>query len=72
VYELAPTVAPTAYGPGGDGEEEDGFLPFGRVVDTVRLLVRDAVDRDGVGSTAEETDREDLEADEASEPRTRG
>jgi hypothetical protein len=72
VYELAPRASVSPAGMAGGIAEPEGseFPPFGRVLDTVRLLVRDAEDQQGQDSE-EEKNGEALNGGEAPEPPAR-
>ncbi|HYG62655.1 MAG TPA: hypothetical protein VEL74_08740 [Thermoanaerobaculia bacterium] len=73
VYELAPRAPLSTAGISGGIAEPEGseFPPFGRVLDTVRLLVRDAEDQQGPDGSEEEKNGEALNGEEAPEPPAR-
>jgi hypothetical protein len=72
VYELAPRAPVSPAGMAGGSSEPEGseFPPFSRVLDTVRLLVRDAEDQQGQ-DPEEEKNGEALNGEDAPEPPAR-
>jgi transcriptional regulator with XRE-family HTH domain len=67
IYDLPP-LSPAATLAGEGAAADDEFPPFGRVVDTVRLLVRDGMEAGAPpdsGAEPKGSDPEDLEMEEA-------
>lgn len=63
IYDLTP-LSPAATLAGDGAAADDAFPPFEHVVDTVRLLVREAVDPEAdAGAEPEGSDPDDLDAE---------